>query len=178
MNEVNKFKYKNIILLPVIFFLLKLQAGSQGTFIGFHVPWHDVTCLGKLPVNYNIYNKNTYYLTFDYATFPNQQTMFPHYEINITDIENIDESGIRLHILKTEPVLPEALKKIENLDQLPANFQIKYDNYKQRKKQINHFGLIPLRINPTSGKVEKLVDFVLEIVKTPSINNSISKKGP
>ncbi len=167
---------KEIVLL-LIFFLLKLQAGSQGIFIGFHVPWHDVTCLEKLPVNYNTHNKNTYYLTFDGATFPDQQTMFPNYENSITDNENLDESGIRLHILKTEPVPPEALKKIGNLEQLPVSFQINYYNYKQRKKQINHFDLIPLRINPASGKVEKLIDFVLEIVKTPGISKSIAKKG-
>ena len=126
---------KEIVLL-IMFFLLKLQAGAQGVFIGFHVPWHDATCLEKLPVNYNSYNKNTYYLTFDGATFPDQQTMFPHYEISLSDIKNLDETRIRLHILKTEPVLPEALKKINNLEQLQAIFQMNYENYKQRKKQV------------------------------------------
>ncbi|MCK4630766.1 MAG: hypothetical protein KAT40_04945, partial [Bacteroidales bacterium] len=173
---MHRSRHKKEIVLLLMFFLLKLQAGSQGIFIGFHVPWHDVICLEKLPVNYNTHNKNTYYLTFDGATFPDQQTMFPHYEKSITDNENIDESGIRLHILKTEPVPPEALKKIGNLEQLPVSFQINYYNYKQRKKQINHFDLIPLRINPASGKVEKLIDFVLEIVKTPGISKSIAKK--
>jgi len=118
---------ENVLLL--LFFLLKLQADSQGVFIGFHVPWHNETCLEKLPANYNTYNKNTYYLTFNGATFPDQKTMFPHYEISLSDNENIDEAGIRLHILKTEPVLPEALKKINNLAQLQVSFQMNYEKY-------------------------------------------------
>jgi len=177
MNEVNKFQYKNIIVPLIIFFLLNLQAGSQGVFIGFHVPWHNETCLKKLPVNYNTDNKNTYYLTFNEATFPDQQTMFPHYEISLSDKKNLDGKSIRLHILKTEPVLPETLKKIQNLEQLQVSFQINYNNYKQRKKKINHFDLIPLRTNPTSGEIEKLIDFVLEINNTPEINKIITKKN-
>ena len=172
-----KFQYKNIIVPLIIFFLLNLQAGSQEIFIGFHVPWHNETCLEKLPVNNNTFNKNTYYLTFDGATFPDQKTMFPHYEISLSDNENLDKAGIRLHILKTEPVLPEALKKINNLAQLQAGFQINHNNYTQRKKQVNHFDLVPLRINPTSGEIEKLLDFVLEIVNTQGINKSITKKS-
>ena len=172
-----KFQFKNIIVPLIIFFLLNLQAGSQGVFIGFHVPWHNETCLEKLPVNNNTFNKNTYYLTFIGATFPDQQTMFPHYEISLPDENNLDEKVIRLHILKTEPLPPEAIEKIQNLEQLQAGFQINHNNYKQRKKQVNHFDLVPLRINPTSGKIEKLIDFVLEIVNTQGINKSIKKKS-
>ncbi len=172
-----KFQFKNTIVPLIIFFLLNLQAGSQGVFIGFHVPWHNETCLEKLPVNNNTFNKNTYYLTFIGATFPDQQTMFPHYEISLPDENNLDEKVIRLHILKTEPLPPEAIEKIQNLEQLQAGFQINHNNYKQRKKQVNHFDLVPLRINPTSGKIEKLIDFVLEIVNTQGINKSIKKKS-
>ena len=130
------------------------------------MPWHNETYLEKSPVNNNTFNKNTYYLTFSGATFPDQQTMFPHYEISLSDKNNLDGKSIRLHILKTEPLPPEALKKIQNLKQLQANFQINHNNYTQRKKQVNHFDLVPLRINPTSGEIEKLIDLVLEIVKT------------
>jgi len=172
-----KFQYKNIIVPLIIFFLLNLQAGSQGVFIGFHVPWHNETYLEKSPVNNNTFNKNTYYLTFSGATFPDQQTMFPHYEISLSDKNNLDGKSIRLHILKTEPLPPEALKKIQNLKQLQANFQINHNNYTQRKKQVNHFDLVPLRINPTSGEIEKLIDLVLEIVKTQEINKNITKKS-
>jgi len=141
------------------------------------VPWHNETYLEKSPVNNNTFNKNTYYLTFSGATFPDQQTMFPHYEISLSDKNNLDGKSIRLHILKTEPLPPEALKKIQNLKQLQANFQINHNNYTQRKKQVNHFDLVPLRINPTSGEIEKLIDLVLEIVKTQEINKNITKKS-
>lgn len=166
---------KEIVLL-LMFFVLKLQAGSQGIFIGFHVPWHPVTHLDKLPVNYNTDGKNAYYLTFDGATFPDYLTMFPHYENSIPDSDIPGELNITMHILKTEPLLPETLEKIDNLGELPVNFQINYNHYNQRKKQTVHFDLIPLRINPTSGKPEKLVDFILQIVKIPGSKKIVKKE--
>ena len=69
-------KYQNIVgpaftFTPINVFDIRLNTNANVSF--------------DLPVNYNTYNNNTYYLTFNGATFPDLQTMFPHYEINLSD---------------------------------------------------------------------------------------------
>jgi hypothetical protein len=117
----------------------------------------------------------TDYLTFEKACYYNQHTLLPYY----FELININSTNIKVSIvnLSYKTLSNIELKSIENRNLIREDVEFSYKISYKRKKPYLQFNLLPLRKNPITGQIEKVISFNIEITPTLEKSSFIEKKN-
>ena len=151
---------KKTVFFTLLFFTI-LYTNAQNTSFSRDILWELPKTISHY---YDINQKNinkTEFLTFEKACYYDQQSLLPYYfelikvnsvNINVT-IDNVNYKTLDNNELK-------ALKnKTQISTQLNYNYKITYS----RKQAYLQFDLLPFRKNPSTGQIEKITSFVINI---------------
>ena len=126
-----------------------------------------------LPVKTEIINGQTYqYLYFKNADYPDLNTLIPNY-YELIKIENNLEFEVQLEETRYEPFLNEEIKNIKNLDKIASQIVVTSHVSYMRKEPYLQVIFIPLRRNPLTDNLERLVQFSFRII--PKSDHDILK---
>ncbi len=158
-----------IIILTIIFNILFAQTSQihgVETILHRNIKWKP-----KLVINHN--SKLIYYLNFDGAEYEDANTLLPYYYENISLNQNTTDANVTLTNLKFTAFSEEELKNIKFLDKLNSEITVKPIFSYSRKMPFLQISFIPIRKNPATNKIEKLISFTIEFTE---IQTKIEKK--
>ncbi len=116
-------------------------------------------------------------LNFENALIKDNNYNFPYY-YELFEIDNINSS---FNVTLTEKVYKEVdfpeLEKISNKNSYKTDPEIILNKGQQREKIYLIVSFIPIRKNPTTGRLEKLTNFTININKLNAKNNNLFKKS-
>ncbi len=116
---------------------------------------------------------------FRNAVIENSQTLFPYYNELITTGNYYSGIEIMVKELVFAVISPKDYESVGNIDLLPVNFEWKSKTVMDRKTPGIAFSLLPLRKNPATGNIEKLVSFAIALTpsKTQPFKSTLSEEN-
>jgi hypothetical protein len=102
------------------------------------------------------------YLYFKNADYPDLNTLIPNY-YELIKIQNNWEYEVELQETRFETFLNEEVKNIKHLDKIAHQIVINTRVFYMRKVPYLQITFIPLRRNPSTGRLERLVQFSFQI---------------
>lgn len=126
-----------------------------------------------LPVKKEVIGEQSIqYLYFKNADYPDLNTLIPNY-YELIKIENNFEFEVELLETRYETFLNEEVKNIRHLDKIGPQIDITAHILYMRKVPYLQVSFIPLRKNPASNSLERLVQFSFKI--TPKTERKASE---
>lgn len=114
-------------------------------------------------------------LYFSDAVYENISTGLPYYFERFELLSSSKDAEITITSAIFEPLTTEQLKNIDHLDSIPSSVIFHNNIVYSRKKPILQLSFIPLRRNPNSGLVEKLISF--SFIKQEHNNTKLKSKS-
>ncbi len=111
----------------------------------------------------NLNDRKIELLYFSNAVYENISTGLPYYFESFEMSPFNNNAHIELLTSTFEPVPENLLKNIDNTDSIPASLDIRLTVIYTRKKPSAQLSFVPLRRDPRTGKVERLVSFSFKI---------------
>ncbi|MFO7659094.1 MAG: type IX secretion system sortase PorU [Bacteroidales bacterium] len=145
---------KNLFILLT---LISLQLHGQNRVLDRSLDWQSSKkVLSDAEISRN-------YLFFEDAVYENPNSLFPYYNelLSIRDYYNLQKINIQNRVYQT--VSAEDLVNIPMLDELSADIKVSVNRVYNFKKEQALLSILPLRKNPVTGQVERLVSFSIEI---------------
>jgi hypothetical protein len=143
-----RFRFLFCLLLPVALFA-QSPSGLRS------IEW--------LPVKKEVIGEQTFqYLYFKNADYPDLNTLIPNY-YELIKLENNFESDVELQETRYETFINEEIRNISHLDKISSQISITAHIVYMRKVPYLQVSFIPLRKNPVSNTLERLVEFSLKI---------------
>ena len=114
-----------------------------------------------------------YYLDFENATYPDLNTLLPNY-YELIKIENNFDTEVEIYDKTFEVIDNEDIKKLDKSVVIPDEISLQTELAWSMKQPFLLLQFIPLRKNPQTGKVEKLVHFSLKLKQKQVLKSSSS----
>ena len=124
----------------------------------------------------NIGGHEIEYLHFNNASYDDLNTLIPKY-YELININNISEFEVRLENTQFETFDNEEIKRIEHLEDIPADIQVYTQLLFVRKQPVLAVSFIPIRKNNQRNTFEKLVQFSFRITPTGTLKTQFSVSG-
>ena len=163
---------KKTVFFTLLFFTI-LYTHAQNTSLSSDLIWELPKTISHY---YDINQKNinkTEFLTFEKACYYDQQSLLPYYfeliKVNSTNI-NVTIDNVNYKTLDIDE-----LKVLKNKTQISTQLNYNYKITYGRKQAYLQFDLLPFRKNPSTGQIEKVISFVINIKE---ITKSISYTKP
>jgi hypothetical protein len=114
-------------------------------------------------------------LHFKDAVYEDQDSPLPYYYELLSSFNYYPDAGIVLENLHFQTLPPHILSHFPKLDTLSSIIHINYFTGFLRKQPVLGFSFIPLRKNPRTGDIERLVKYSYKIVNQSCIKESREK---
>jgi len=143
------------IMIPVSF--------SQSKEIIRQIRWDTPLHSGYFPIQEDSFSKLYHLLHFENAVYTDPDSPLPCYYELIPLVNYYPGTGIVLDSLHFQPLPSYIVTRFPKLDTLSSYIHIKSFVSQRRKQPVLEFSFVPLRKNPLTGDIEKLVDFSYKI---------------
>lgn len=100
-------------------------------------------------------------VSFPGGYYENYNSIFPLYHENIPWKQEIKELDLSLYLTQTEEIDPTRVPQ-KFRERLTGNFELKFYRSVAERHNYIQYSLLPFRINPLTGKVERLTTFILQ----------------
>ena len=156
---------KNILVKVVFSFFLSLLVfgfvNAQNTHFSRKIIWESPKTISHyFELNQKDYNK-TSFLSFEKASYSDPDALIPYYyeliRVNVSDAR-VSVSNVNYQELTKEEL--GAIKKSKVSPELKFTYNVSY----KRKQAYIQFNLLPFRLNSTTGKIEKVISFSINII--------------
>ena len=156
-------------VLFVLLFITYLCTNAQNKTLSRVINWESPKSISHY---YDIKQKNinhTSYLSFENACYNNQQNMLPYYyELIKAENKNVNLSIVNVSYKTLSNI---ELKSLKNKNVLRNEIEFSYTISYKRKQAYIQLNLLPLRKNQTTGQIEKIVSFDIQLSNN---NNNIN----
>ena len=150
-------------ICPVVVFcivLLPLTAQSQGEILERKLDWQPSRQYHQYLDKNNIISGD--YLHFKEARYFNSQTLLPYY-YELIPLNNAGNYSVKLVNKQFTEVSEKSALNQEAKNSLKEKIQVQAGLQFDRNKPFVQVSFVPLRKNPVSGTIEKLVDFGISL---------------
>ncbi|MBN2610782.1 MAG: type IX secretion system sortase PorU [Bacteroidales bacterium] len=103
------------------------------------------------------------YLFFEGAVYENPNTLFPYYNELLTTEKYYNVQKINITNPVYQQVSVEDLENIQMIGELPSEIKVNVNRVYNKTGEQALISILPLRRNPGTGQVEKLVSFSVEV---------------
>jgi len=152
------------------FFLISLLCSNallaQQSVLKRSIDWEPVQ---KQTINGQV----IHYLYFSNADYPDLNSLIPNY-YELIKIENNFEYDVELQDLIFESFDYEEIKDIKHLDTISSQLQVSAKVSYSRKQAYLAISFIPIRRNPLTNNIEKLIRFSMKIVPKTQRKSGLS----
>lgn len=149
------------ILFSLLLFFIFFSTYSQNEILKREINWNNPKSVSRY---YNLEQKNLNkqeFLNFEKACYYDYSDMFPYYYELIP--VNLSNSRARLKNIKTEALTSTELRILNQKENITTSFKLSQEISFLRGKPYLQLNILPFRKNPTSGQVEKLISFDIEL---------------
>lgn len=172
-----------IILIFAFFLLIIAPAPAQQSTISETIQWSDIQPFSFDGNNLKVLHFSGASNCENFGMLPVYTRLFPNEKLNETFTFNIADPEFL-------PFTDQALlEDVTDIDLVPRNLSYSSGIATVRKRNYSELTLLPLRINPETGLVEKLISFRIEIFSESTLDpvfkeepvlfaeNSVLKEG-
>jgi hypothetical protein len=153
-------KFKPLLFL-LCFVVLHLSGLSQVKTIERSIKWNTVKTKKELSSDGQVI-RTFHYLNFSSAVYNDLNTFLPYYK-ELIKLENASNARVDLVDMQFENVSSSDLQSIEHSDKIPSEVSVAQSVQYERKVPFIRLSFIPLRRNPTTHVVERLLSFTIQI---------------
>ena len=154
--------------------LLPLTSQSQTTILERKLEWLDSRKYYQYLDRNNIISGE--YMHFEGARYFDSQSLLPSY-YELIPLNNAQEHSIKLVDKKFESVSSASVLNETAKKSLHTNIQVESRLQFDRSKPHLQLHFVPLRKNPVTGNVEKLVDFGISLERQSTVLKSTGKSS-
>jgi hypothetical protein len=160
-------------VLFLLLFITYLCTNAQNKTLSRTIKWESPKSISHY---YDINQKNinkTSYLSFENACYNEQQNLIPYYY----ELIKVDFEDIKLSIVNVsyKTLSNYELKTLKNKIVLRNEIQFSYTISYKRKQPYLQLNMLPLRNNPATGEIEKVISFDIQVVKDNSLKGNSTK---
>jgi len=159
----------------IFLFFIFFCANAQNIILEREILWETPKTISHyFDINQKDLNK-TEYLTFEKACYYNQQTLLPYYfELIKVNSPNINASIVNVSY---ETLSNIELKTLKNKNLIREDIEYSYKISYKRKITYLQLNLLPFRKNSTTGQIEKVISFDIQLKSKPEKISPLSQKS-
>ncbi len=147
--------------LPVIFLFLFQGIIGQTTYFTRNIEW-------EVPLTKNVSGNFKDITSFKNSYYQDIKSLFPLYYNNIAIEDKISDYSLSLIRTETQVISRDHLPAYFT-DELTDNFELKSYSSIENGKNIIQYTIFPFRLNPLTGKTERLLSFALQLDVTEKL---------
>lgn len=152
---------KKALILSLLFFIILYTFGQNKPTTRI-IRWEEPKSVSHY---YQLQQKNynkTDFLFFQDAIYNNDNYLPNYYELIRINNPNTD---IKINHVKFEKLTPPEKEIVKGNRKIPANLTYNTTISYKRKQPYLQFSMLPLRKNPSTGEVEKVISFSIELIE-------------
>ena len=122
-----------------------------------------------------IFGEQVDYLHFKHAAYLDLQTLIPSYYETVR-IDQGEQKRVVLRDQVFKALSRDEIKNIRHLDKIPGKITVESRLSFVRREPFLEISFIPLRRNPSTGDLERLVSFSIDLVPAPVLKSSVKAR--